>query len=311
MPDGDPLVELHCHADGVVDPAMIRELASQGIELPVDATAVSAVWPVRSTADWVARYQPVVGACLDPPSRRLPLYAAHVRNLVRQGVGYAELMVSGLLSPDVGVTIERFQAVRRAIDGAAAGRIQVELLACFGRGPAARVSAQADRILALARAELIVGVALAGDETACTVASIASVLDRLRDAGLGIEIHAGEQAGPASVWDALDHGRPDRIGHGVRAFEDQRLIEALRARDVHLEFCPTSNLRLGLVSDIRQLPIAQAHDCGLSFSINTDDPGPFGCTLRSEMALVERCFGFTEEHWTAVRANAWRARFGR
>jgi adenosine deaminase len=235
-----------------------------------------------------------------------------VRNLVRQGVVYAELMISGLLFGEQdGAAVERFRAVRQAVDEAAGQEIRVELLACFGRGPLARASAQADRILAVAREGLIAGIALAGDETACTVRSLAPVLDRLRDAGLGIEIHAGEQAGPESVWDALEYGRPQRIGHGVRAFEDQRLLDTLRERDVHLEFCPTSNLRLGVVQDLEHHPIRRAHALGMSFSINTDDPGPFGCTMASEMELCARAFGFTAADRATIRANAWRARFGR
>jgi adenosine deaminase len=308
----EPLIELHCHSDGLLDPAMVRELAARGIDPGVDAEALAAHWPVGSLAEWTQRYQPLCAHCLAPPSRRLPLYAAHVRNLVRQGVEYAELMVSGLLlGREEGSAVDRFLAVRRAVDQAAGDEIRVELLACFGRGPLARASAQADQILTVAREGLIAGVALAGDEDACSVRSLAPVLDRLRDAGLGIEIHAGEQKGPESVWDALEHGRPQRIGHGVRAFEDERLLAALRERDVHLELCPTSNLRLGVIRNIDDLPIRRALALGVSFSINTDDPGPFGCTLESEMQLCERSFGLTAADLATIRASAWRARFAR
>jgi adenosine deaminase len=188
--------------------------------------------------------------------------------------------------------------------------MEVALLACIGRGPLERAMAQTDVILALAREGLVVGVALAGDETACTVKSLAPAFERIRDAGLGVEIHAGEQGGPESVWDALEHGRPDRIGHGVRAFDDERLVEALQKGGVHLEFCPTSNVCLGVVREVSELPIARARDLGMSFSVNTDDPGPFGCSLESEVQLVERTFGFTAHDRATMLANTWRARFG-
>jgi adenosine deaminase len=158
---------------------------------------------------------------------------------------------------------------------------------------------------------LISGVAIAGDETACTIRAIAPVLARFKDAGLGIEIHAGEMAGPESVWDAIEHGRPDRIGHGLAAFSDPRLLETLAARNLHLELCPTSNLRLGFATDIRTHPIVRARELGLSFSVNTDDPGPFDCTLTSELELLERELGFTAADFERIRINAEAARFRR
>jgi adenosine deaminase len=130
-------------------------------------------------------------------------------------------------------------------------------------------------------------------------------------AGLGIEIHAGEQAGPESVWDALEHGRPDRLGHGVRAFEDARLVERLCQRGVHLEFCLTSNLCLGVVSALQEHPLGRARALGMSFSISTDDPGPFGCSMESEMKLANETFALAGEDRAQIRKNAWRARFGR
>jgi adenosine deaminase len=292
---------------------MLRAFAAEGNPLPLPVEYLLPVWPVRSQAEWVERYDPLVARCLMPLDRRLRVYAAHVANLRRQNVAYAELMVSGLLAPaepEV-VAVQRFQAVRQAIDEAANGQIQVEMLACFGRGPLERASVQARRILTLARERLIVGVALAGAETACTVESLAPIFAGFRDAGLGIEIHAGEQAGPPSVWDALEHGRPDRLGHGVRAFEDARLVEILCKRGVHLEFCLTSNLRLGVVSALQEHPLARARALGMSFSINTDDPGPFGCSMESEVELATHTFALTGEDRAQIRKNTWRARFGR
>jgi adenosine deaminase len=307
----EPLIELHCHSDGLLDPAMLSALVTDGFDSSVSRAEFEAVWPVNSMDDWMERYSPLASRCLSPFAKRLPTYAAHVRNLVRQGVAHAELMVSGLLAgTDGGSAVERFRAVRETVDAAAGGLITVELVACIGRGPPERAASQTEQILRLAGQGLVVGVALAGNETACTVKSLAPSLDRLRDAGLGIEIHAGEQGGPESVWDALEHGRPDRIGHGVRAFDDERLVEAIRERGVHLEFCPTSNVRLGVVRELRDLPIARARELGISFSVNTDDPGPFACSLESEIALVEEAFSFTSEDRAAMLANTWRARFG-
>jgi adenosine deaminase len=312
-------VELHCHADNLLDPAMLARLLAAGHDYPLAPDDLARVTPIRSLDEWLGPYCELVEPCLEPWTRMLPMIEAHVEALVAQKVVYTELMVARLLRPlDVPLAVaeeallDRYRAVRAAVDRAAAGRIQVELLAAIGRGPRARSERQSERILLLARAGLIRGVAIAGvEEGAWTIASIADLVASWRDAGLGIEIHAGELAGPASVWDALEHGRPDRIGHGVRAFEDERLVDALGERGVHLEFCPTSNLLLGCVPRLADHPIVRARDLGLSYSVNTDDPGPFGCSMTSELALLERELGFDERDFARIREHAWAARFGR
>jgi adenosine deaminase len=207
--------------------------------------------------------------------------------------------------------VETFHQLSEAAKAGGGDRTEVELLVGIGRGPLERAQRQVERILTLARNELVVGVAIAGDEKACTIESLRDPIAHLRDAGLGIEIHAGERSGPESVWDALSHGQPERIGHGLRAFDDERLLGEIRARDIHLEFCPTSNLCLGAVADIHSHPIARARELGLNFSVNTDDPGPFACTLSSEFALLERELGFSRSDFEQIRANAWRSRLVR
>jgi adenosine deaminase len=306
-----PKVELHCHLDGVVDGPLLRGLAARGTILPVAPESLDRVIPVRSHAEWDRAYGPLAAACTQPPDSVVSILRAHVERLVSQNVTYAEIMVSGLLDPlgDEGRVVDRFRALQAAATDAGNGAIQVALLVAIGRGRADRAKRQAGRIVALARHGLIVGAAIAGDEQACTIESLAPVIRELRDAGLGIEIHAGETCGAESVWDAIEHGKPDRLGHAVRAFEDERLVDELVRRDTHIEFCPTSNLCLGVVPRIERHPLRRARELGMNFSVNTDDPGPFGCSMLSEYTLLASDLGFTASDFDRIRANAWRSRF--
>ncbi len=187
--------------------------------------------------------------------------------------------------------------------------MQVEFVVCIGRGPPEKLERQFPRIAALRRADLICGVALAGAEADYAVRPLARYFDRFRDLGLGVEIHAGEFAGPESVWDALQYGKPTRLGHAVAAFHDEALVDTLGERGIHVEFCPTSNLRLGVVTAIEGHPLGMARDLGIEFSINTDDPGPFECSLNSEFDLVRRTFGFNASDFDKVFESSMRARF--
>jgi len=121
-------------------------------------------------------------------------------------------------------------------------------------------------ILALYEAGLVVGVALAGPERGNPVKPFHKTITRFHEAGLGIEIHAGEWCGPESIWDALEHGYPHRIGHGVSLFQDPKLIGLFQERQIHLELCPTSNLKTGSIAQIEEHPIGRARELGLNFS---------------------------------------------
>lgn len=297
--------ELHCHADGIVDAAMLRGFAAQGLDVGSIAAALEALGPVRSAEQWGAAYEPLAAQFLTPLAQRLRLVALAQRERWReQNVHYAELFVSGLLGAidDLGALREWFRTLAEELR-APGGIPTVSLVVCLSRN---KLAGHADRIVELARAGVITGVALAGDELACPIRELQGPLRRIREQGVGIEIHVGEVGDPDWVRDALDFGQPDRIGHGVRAFEDPALVERLARLGSHLEFCPTSNLRLGVIRAIEQLPVRQALAAGIPFSINTDDPGVFQCSMTSELELVRQAFELSDAEQRLIfeQANA-------
>jgi adenosine deaminase len=305
-----PKAELHCHLDGVLDPAMAREIRCADPTFPVDPAAPEAADPITDVESFFRRWdwiRPIEGQL----KWFYPILAIHMERLKAQRVVYAEVMLaSGELPRDPAQAVEEISAFREWADRQEDGRIQVEFLVAFGRnGPPEAVARLEDRILALHQAGLIVGVALAGPERGNPVQPFHSTFARLHEAGLRIEIHAGEWCGPESVWDALTYGYPDRIGHGVSLFQDPRLVEIFQERQIHVEMCPTSNLQTGSVSRLRDHPVGRARDLGLHFSVNTDDPGVFGCSVASEYALLAEEFGFAEDDLRCITAHALEARF--
>ena len=94
----------------------------------------------------------------------------------------------------------------------------------------------------------IVGFGFGGDERV-PPGKLARACAIAREAGLMIVPHAGESVGPESVRAALDL-RPRRIAHGVRTAESPALLARLAGEGIACDVCPTSNLRLGVVSDL-------------------------------------------------------------
>jgi len=306
-----PKAELHCHLGGVLDPAMVRDLEAAGQGLGIDPAALDACYPVRSITDFVDVYSAFIDRFLRPRDvRLLPLVVQQVRRWNQQNATYAELFISDLLlaRDDLAELIALYKLYRDTARAEAAGGLQVALVACIGRGPVDRLARQTERIIALYEAGAICGVSLAGLEEH-PLAPAEPLLRRMRDTGMGIEIHAGETGGVDSVWDAVRHGSPHRIGHGLAVFRDDRLIDAIGQAAIHLEFCPTSNLRLGCIARIADHPLLAAKQRGLSFSVNTDDPGAFQCSLSSELELVAREFGLAASDLVAIHANTVAAGF--
>jgi adenosine deaminase len=302
---GLPKAELHCHLDGTIDPDMLDALG-------LDSAPLRACLPVRSVEAWQA-YCAVVDRIVQPRATWFPrVLEHHIARLRAQRVVYAEVFVSGLLfaRDEVAEVVELFDDLRARATVAAGTDLQVELVVCIGRGPLDKIERQLPRIVELRRAGLICGVALAGLESWGPVRPLARCFDTFHDLGLGIEIHAGELAGPESVRDAVEHGRPHRLGHALAAFGDEALLAELADRGIHVELCPSSNLALGAVRSLADHPLQRAHALGLAFSINTDDPGPFACSLTSELSLATELLGLDRAGLARILDTTLRAAFG-
>ncbi|MEX0766450.1 MAG: adenosine deaminase [bacterium] len=155
----------------------------------------------------------------------------------------------------------------------------------------------------------VVGVDLAGDEGNYPPTLYTRALGRAREAGLGITVHAGEFAGPSSIWTSLYQLGAARLGHGIRAVEDPELMDYLREHHVTLEICPSSNMRLGLVSSLRAHPLKTLMSAGVPVTINSDDPMLLSTDLTRELHLVAETFQMRLDEIAGLLQTAARAAF--
>ncbi len=157
------------------------------------------------------------------------------------------------------------------------------------------------------RSESIIGIGLGGAEESGPAADFEKVFGRAAKAGLNIVAHAGEDVGPESIWDAINYLHVQRIGHGISAMHDEKLIEYLAETQIPLEICPTSNLfTQKFVKRIEEHPIRTFYDRGLNVTVNTDDPTLFGIDLVDEyMRLSNRGFFEAEELLAIAKNNVY------
>lgn len=155
----------------------------------------------------------------------------------------------------------------------------------------------------------VVGIDLAGDEQNYPPALFTRAVGQARGAGLGITVHAGEFAGPASIWTAVYQLGAQRIGHGIRSADDADLLDYLRDHRVALEICPTSNLSLGLCSSMEALPLRRLMDAGVPVTVNSDDPLLLGTDISRELAAAASAFSLTADEIASFLTAAARAAF--
>jgi adenosine deaminase/aminodeoxyfutalosine deaminase len=154
----------------------------------------------------------------------------------------------------------------------------------------------------------VAGVGIGGDELKAPPELFREQYSYAKDHGLRLTCHAGESAGPESIWGALNLG-VERIGHALNAYRDPELIEELAERQVPIEICITSNLKTGCCLAVRDHPVRKYFDQGLMITLNSDDPPMFGTTLNEEYQLAQVQFGFTDEHLRELARNSFEASF--
>ena len=231
---------------------------------------------------------------------------AVAKNLVRQNVKYAEMFYtpSDFFRHDL--EVQRLTAAIRSGLGRVK-QIEIGLILdfCRDRGPE-----NADRNLdAVKEVKLlgVIGVGIGGSEQNYPPEPFAGVYEKARQLGFHTGAHAGEAAGPESIWGAVRSLKVERIGHGTRAIEDDNLMRFLTEKQIPLECCPLSNVRTGVVKSIEAHPVKKFFDAGLLVTVNTDDPAMFGNSLAQEYQMLEERLGFSQDEVRKVILNGVKA----
>lgn len=225
---------------------------------------------------------------------------------VSQGIRYAEVTVS---VPEYVMHGIELESIANALSDAASRRdVELRWIVDLVRNLGADAALSLLRRLLLRPPRGWVGITLGGSEAEFPPGLFVEVYDLARAHGLGLSVHAGEAAGPESIWEALRRLQVDRIGHGVRAIEDPRLVEYLAEREIPLEVCLTGNVRTGVYPALRDHPLPRLAAAGIPVTLNTDDPTFFSTTLKDEFDAA-RSLGVDAETLSRIADNARRFAF--
>jgi adenosine deaminase len=311
-----PKAELHLHLQGCIRADTLLQLARRHrVDVPARTVEELREWfRFRDFRHFVETFA-VLRACLvDPADYELVTYELGAE-LAAQHVRYAELTFTP--GPEV------YQGPRETFfDGLTRGRLRVlqdfgvELRWIFDI-PRRTVTLYPDLPLMdfitdaaiNGRHDGVVALGLGGTESGYPPERFAKWFDRARSAGLHSTPHAGETAGPESVWGALRALGAERLGHGVRCVEDDRLLEHVVERRIGLEVCPTSNIALGVYPSLDVHPLRALWAAGAAVTVNTDTPAIFDISLSHELELLATAFGLTNAEIDRAILNAFELSF--
>jgi aminodeoxyfutalosine deaminase len=309
---GLPKAELHVHHVGSASPRIVAELAARhegSTPVPADESLLAEFFTFTDFAHFITTYLAVVDLIRDPEDVWTLTYEV-ARELATQQVRYAELTLTPYSSVVRGIPAAAFcEAVEDARRRAQAD-FGVALAWCFDIPGEAGLPA-ADVTLEIAtklRPDGLVSFGLGGPELGVPREQFAPHFRAAIAEGLHSVPHAGESTGPETIWDALTHLGAERIGHGIAAARDPRLMAHLADAGIPLEVCPTSNVRTRSVPTLAEHPLPALVAAGVLVSINSDDPPMFSTTLNHEYAVAADLLaldarGVAELARAAVRAS--------
>ncbi len=306
-----PLVDLHRHLDGNIRPQTIWQLAQKNnIKLPADTfeSFLPHVQITDSEADLIAFLKKLdwgVGVLksLDDVVR---IGYENVEDAYNANIDYAELRFSPYyIAMTHNLPIEG--VVEAIIEGVNKGQekfsTKTNLIGILSRTFGVE-HCQSELNALLAYKDSLVAVDLAGDEYNFPGSLFDNHFKQVNDAGLNVSVHAGEAAGPESVWHAIKTLGATRIGHGVACAKDQQLMDYMRDHQISIESCLTSNYQTGTIQNLSTHPVKTFLANDLLVCLNTDDPAVENIELAGEYQLASEVLKLTYAQITQLQYNA-------
>src|SRR3984893_3276980 len=303
-----PKAELHLHLEGAIDAATLLELKHRHGQSG-SLAEVEKLYRYPDFDGFLMAFKAVTEHLRSPEDYELITYGL-MQQLKEDNILHAEIYVS------VGVCLWRNQDFPAIFEGLERGRERgerdfgISLLWIFDavRQFGADKAQQVAQLAARYKDASVVGFGIGGEERQAAPELFRDVFSYAAKNGLRLTAHAGETAGPGSIWGALNLPA-ERIGHGFTASQDAELVEALSKRQIPVEICITSNLRTGICPTIAEHPVRNYFDQGVMVTLNTDDPAMFTTSLNREYQLAQDAFGFTDEHLRELARNSFEASF--
>lgn len=302
------MIDLHLHLDGSLPQKTVLELAEmQNIKLP-EVDELKKLLTVPGSCESLRDYL----KCFDLPLSLLQ-GAEYVKKaafdlclkLKSLGLCYAEIRFAPQLHTKNGDTMEEITLA--AINGVKESGFFANIILCMMRGASESANRETVMLAAKYYGNGVCALDLAGDEAGYKTSNYSSLFKLAGELSVPFTIHAGEAAGPESVWEAVNLGAK-RIGHGIKSASDSALMETLKEKGIFLELCPTSNFQTK-ASEIKDYPYLKFIEKGIKITVNSDNMTVSDTDAVREITLLRALYGMDAETEKMLIRNAIEAAF--
>lgn len=304
-----PKAELHLHIEGSFEPALMFQIAKRNnITLDYDSVdALKKAYKFNNLQEFLDIYYTGAQVLLYEQDF-YDLTWAYLTKVHNQQVVHVELFFDPQTHTDRGVSFETvITGIHKALEKAKKDYgMSYHLIMSYLRHLSEN---EAFKTLeaSLPFKEWITGVGLDSSERGNPPSKFEKVFKASAREGYKLVAHAGEE-GPASyIWEALDLLQVVRIDHGNRCLDDTALVERLVKEQIPLTLCPTSNVALKVIQDMKEHPVAKMLDLGILATIHSDDPAYFGGYMNENYYETAKALDLNLDQIKQLAVNAFKA----
>ena len=300
-----PKIDLHCHLDGSLSLACVRNLLGRNVKLEELQVAADC----KDLTEYLKKFELPLEGLQTSESLKAGAYD-FIRDVASENVRYVEVRFAPLLSTNGGLSME--EVIESVLDGLKLGKerfgVESNIIACLMRHQSAEDNL---KVIRTARSYLgngLCAIDLAGDESTYPMSNFVELFNYAKSIGLPFTIHAGEQGSVQNVLEAVNCGAK-RIGHGIALTQNQDAQKILIANNIGIEMCPISNQQTKSVSDLSKYPIKEFLNNGLLVTLNTDNRMVSNTSISKEIRFVQTNFDVTDEEIVTMMNNALKVSF--
>lgn len=306
-----PKAELHLHIEGSFEPDLMFEIGQRnGVDMRFKSVEeVKEAYNFHNLQSFLDIYYEGANV-LQKKEDFYDLTWAYLEKVAKENVKHVEIFFDPQTHTDRG--IEFSTVIEGIYEALKAGQkdlgISFRLILCFLRHlseeDAFKTWEQAQRYRGW-----ITAVGLDSSEVGNPPSKFENIFKRVRNDGILTVAHAGEEGPPEYIWEALDLLKVERIDHGVRCLEDEKLVERLKNEQIPLTVCPLSNIKLCVFDKMEDHNLKKLLDTGLCAMINSDDPAYFGGYLEQNYLEAQKGLNLSKEEIVQLAKNSFTASF--
>ncbi len=305
-----PKIELHCHLDGSLRPeSVVEEIKLQNIEVSFEELAnmdkiLKAPQDCQSLLDYLSAFDMPLKVL--QTKRSIKRFTFEVfEDAYKENTLYLELRFAPILHTQKGLSMK--EVILAAIEGMQDAKkkypIEGGLILCCMKN-----FSQKDAIDTIEAGKEflnkgVCAVDLAGPEDEGFAYKFIEAMDLAKEYGYNITIHAGEAGSAQNVEDAIKLLHAQRIGHGVRSFEDEKVYKLVKENKILLEICPTSNVQTKTVKSLKEHPLVKYFEDEIPFSINTDNRTVSATNQTKEHQIVANLVNMKVDDYEKIYYN--------